>query len=113
MIEQLKRIGKEWKKGDSHRIYFNNLEKYFGLELIYYKSGNICGAKLDGEEISNSRAGEIRFCLREGKVWYDLKENKFYSRIEDCRTFTGKEMGKFIIEAIKEEANKEKEVGNG
>lgn len=64
--------GNEWKKGDYHRIYFNDLGSRLGLTVTRYNTGNISGARLDGERISNSEAGRILGRLAEIKVWVDV-----------------------------------------
>ena len=49
------------------RWYVNNTHELAGLELHYYKTGNICAAYLGGEKISN---GQARREMNElGKVW--------------------------------------------
>lgn len=78
-IETLKKIGgKEWQKGDHHRIYFNNLTGWYGLETTHYNTGNISSATLDGERISNGRARKIEGRLSYGKLYYNVKDGKFY-----------------------------------
>ena len=60
--EQIIRIGgKEWRKGDRHRVYINRhvLQRLLGLEVDYYNSGSIRRAELRGQRISNSEAGRI------------------------------------------------------
>lgn len=47
--------GKRWTKGNMDRMYFNATA--LGLELDYYKSGNICDAYFKGEKISNAKGG--------------------------------------------------------
>jgi len=92
--------GREWTAGDKHRIYFNSLEALFGLDVSRYHTGNICGATLDGERLSNARAGEIVACLREGKLWWDFCDKKFHSTIPNCRTFSGDDMAREIVRRI-------------
>ena len=98
-IEKLKEIGSEWEKGNFHRIYFNSLGKWYGVETERYKTGNICWAALDGEEISNSEARRILGRLADGKVWYCLKENSFFRKGLD------EESAKKIINSIKASIN--------
>src|SRR5690606_16346052 len=60
--EQIIRIGgKEWRKGDRHRVYINRhvLQRLLGLEVQYYHTGNIRHAELRGQHISNSEARRI------------------------------------------------------
>lgn len=63
--------GNEWKKDGKHRIYFNDLNDLIGLEVYYYKSGNVSSAKLNGESISNSEARRIMSALG-GSFYYDV-----------------------------------------
>ena len=60
--EQIIRIGgKEWRKGDRHRVYINRhvLQRLLGMEVRYYDTGNIRHAELRGQHISNSEARRI------------------------------------------------------
>ena len=52
---------KVWERGDKRRIYINRQDfgKVFGLELGFYKTGNISSAFLNGEAISNSKAYKL------------------------------------------------------
>lgn len=69
-LQAMKNVGNEWKGGDHHRLYFNIPYEELGLEVWYYKSGNVSSAKLDGERISNSEARRVMG--RIGKVFYDM-----------------------------------------
>ena len=100
-IESLKELGgKEWIVGEKHRVYFNNLDELFGLNCRFYLSGNVQQATLDGEEISNGRATEILYSLREGRLWFDVVSEKWAFSFTDCRDFTGHEMGSYIVDEI-------------
>lgn len=50
-----------WARGGMRRIYINpwDFGKVFGLDLSFYKTGNIRSAFLNGEKISNSRADKL------------------------------------------------------
>lgn len=78
-IEQLKKMGSEWEQHGRHRIYFNDLAAWYGLDVSYYNTGNVSYATLDGERISNSEARRIMARLA-GKVYYDFADGKFYGR---------------------------------
>lgn len=87
MSEQIEKMlaigGQEWIKGNYHRIYFNNLEELYGLTVERYGTGNISSAKLNGEEISNSRAKKIQGALT-GKFWYDVTDDSYgYQYLSD------------------------------
>jgi hypothetical protein len=79
-VEALKRIGSEWVKADKHRIYFNDLTVWYGLECSYYNTGNVSSATLDGEHVSNCEARRILGRLGGSKVWYDFEDHKFHGR---------------------------------
>ena len=64
--------GKEWVKGDMHRVYFDNPSALIGLETESYKTGNIKSATLKGEKISNSQAYKLI-----DKIYFDIKNNEF------------------------------------
>ena len=74
----IKMGGVEWKKGNIHRFYFNNLNKWIELELEYYNTGNISNARYEGSEISNCAAKKIMGDLADSKVWFDVSDEKFY-----------------------------------
>ena len=104
-IKTLKEIGgSEWTKGEMHRVYFNDLAALFGLSCSTYKTGNISGATVHGEKLSNSRARELNHALRDSKVWYDVKDGEFHYKASGCRAYTGDEIGEAIIEEIKRRA---------
>lgn len=59
MIKALEEKGfNRWQKGDKDRLYIN--AENLGLELSYYKSGNVSGACLDGERISNAEGRRLK-----------------------------------------------------
>ena len=67
-------IGNRWtKKGD--RLYLTDafMLSAVGLEYECYKTGNIASATLNGEKISNSKAGKIASFLRFAKIYVDLE----------------------------------------
>ena len=104
-IETLKIIGgSEWIKDDYHRIYFKNLEEFYGLKCSYYKSGNISEAWLDGKRISNSQAKKIQNSIGRMKVWFDVKAQEFKYGLEYHHD-SGVVIAKAIIRAIKEKAD--------
>lgn len=61
-----------WKhpRTGQKRYYLNAWKEAIGLSLDYYNSGNICAASLQGEHISNSKAGQIHM-----KLWFDEEKN--------------------------------------
>src|ERR1041385_5685450 len=70
--------GKLWEKNSMKRIYFNTevIAKAIGLDVDYYKTGNISGATLQGKLISNSEAKRILNGIN--KVHYDFADGKFH-----------------------------------
>jgi hypothetical protein len=52
------------------RRYINNWPAIVGLDVGYYKTGNIQSASLNGERISNAEAGR----LLSAKVWIDAAD---------------------------------------
>lgn len=79
-VEQLVELGgSEWQKSGKHRVYFNDLARWFGLDVAYYNTGNVMNATLNGEPISNSRAREILNTLRQARVWFDVTTGTFQS----------------------------------
>lgn len=67
-------IGNRWeKKGD--RLYLTDdfMLTAIGLKYECYKTGNICRATLNGEKVSNTKAGKIASFLRFAKIYVDLE----------------------------------------
>lgn len=75
MIKKLESKGfKRWTKGEHDRLYAN--AESFGLEVDYYKSGNISYATLNGEKISNTSAYGIK---RKTSIYIDVNDGKLYT----------------------------------
>lgn len=89
--------GNEWKKGDHHRVYFNNANKLIGLSINKYNTGNVSSATLDGEKISNSYAKTIA----DEKVYFDVNAKTWVSPINN------QEVLKLISVEIEAEAEAE------
>ena len=80
VIETLEKLGgKLWEKGDKRRIYFDAglVLDHAGLTVQRYNTGNICGAQLNGETISNSSAKRIIGAFSGFHFYYDLTDGKF------------------------------------
>lgn len=74
MIKKLEAKGfKRWTKGEHDRLYANVED--FGLELHHYNSGNISGATLNGEKISNSYGAEIK---RNTSIYLNVNGGELY-----------------------------------
>jgi len=61
-----------WTKGSMDRLYIN--ADTLGLELDYYKSGNISGATYRGETISHKRGGE----MKAAKTYIDVNTGELH-----------------------------------
>lgn len=99
-IDKLLEIGNEWEDFGKHRIYFNDLESRLGLDVSYYKSGNVSGATQNGERISNSEAKRILGRLAGAKIFFDLKSGEFTIQYGELHS----EEEDRIINSIKEQA---------
>ena len=72
-IAALEAVGfKRWTKGSMDRLYIN--AETLGLELDYYKSGNISGATYRGETISHTRGGE----MKSAKTYIDIATGELH-----------------------------------
>lgn len=72
-----------WERGEMKRYYVNpdKVEAVFGLEISRYNTGNICGARLNGEPISNTRAGK----LLARKIFFDAASRQWTQQRPGCR----------------------------
>ena len=68
--------GKRWTKDSMDRVYFNGLQDRVSLEITRYNTGNIMGAKHNGEWISNSEGRRALAALDAVKIYYDLTTQK-------------------------------------
>lgn len=59
--EQIEAIGgNRWtSRTGTVRVYLNNWPALVGFEISRYKTGNINGATLAGQDISNGKAGQL------------------------------------------------------
>ncbi len=80
----LKQLGSEWKKGEHHRIYFNNVFELLDAEITYHKTGTFDSVEINGKRISNSKANSIK---QFAKVWYDVKVEAFNCKDIDTELF--------------------------
>lgn len=100
---------RRWTKYGKDRIYLSDLDKTFvGLDIDYYKTGNVCCAKLNGEEISNSKANDILASLKSGYI--DLTTDELvlvcYRRSEEFEIFA-ENLVKAIETKVEESAAEE------
>lgn len=72
-IEELIEKGaRRWSKCGFDRLYVD--PKLLGLEVSYYKSGNISSASWRGESISNADGNR----LGATKIWLEIGDGKIY-----------------------------------
>lgn len=88
--------GKRWIKGSMDRMYFN--ATVLGLELEYYKTGNICDASFRGTGLSNSMGGRYKAA----KTYIDLATGDVHSDF-DCLADAVRELIAQAEEEIKAE----------
>lgn len=68
--------GRRWQKNSMDRVYLNDFVTVPGLELDHYKSGNISGAWLDDEKVSNAEGGRLATAV--DKVYFDNADGRIY-----------------------------------
>lgn len=73
--------GSLWERGTMRRIYINITPEHAGLEVRYYKTGNVKFAKHQGETLANNRATEYLAVLRDVKVWFDCDTGRIAYRL--------------------------------
>lgn len=83
VIEKLMEMGaSRWTKGGHDRLYLNGaVSDLIGLKIECYKSGNISSATLNGEKISNSKAGKILYGF--SGTYLDLSDCMLYKMYSD------------------------------
>lgn len=94
--------GKRWFKGNMDRMYFN--ATVLGLELEYYKTGNIRDASFRGMGLSNSMGGRYKAA----KTYIDLATGTVHSDF-DCLADAVRELIAQAEEEIKAETAAEEE----
>lgn len=70
--------GNRWTKAGHDRVYLNDWQRFAGLEIDTYKTGNISYAEYQGEKISHRQAGLLGASI--DKVWYDAADGKLHCR---------------------------------
>lgn len=97
--------GKRWIKGNMDRMYFN--ATVLGLELEYYKTGNIRDASFRGMGLSNSMGGRYKAA----KTYIDLATGTVHSDF-DCLADAVRELIAQAEEEIKAETAAEEETAS-
>ena len=97
-IAALETIGNRWEKDDMKRLYFNGkaLANLIGFEFTTYKTGNIQGASLKGNKLSNGKARKLWTELDTGKCWYDYADDSFHTK------YIGASLSTEIIEKLRQ-----------
>ena len=81
-IAKLEAAGfKRWTKNGMDRLYVNTTT--LGLEVDYYKTGNVSRATWQGELISNADGRR----LLSSKVWIDVKTGELHVRTDFHRSY--------------------------
>lgn len=68
-----------WTKGNMDRLYIN--ATHLGLELTYYKTGNISSAYMNGERISNAQG----YRYKAAKTYIDIQTGEVHSDRDDLK----------------------------
>lgn len=79
-ITHLRELGSLWQKDGKSRIYINDLPTLYGLSVQRYKTGNVQGATLRGQKLSNTKADKLLTTLTLGKVYFDLEDGQFHGQ---------------------------------
>lgn len=95
--------GNRWQRGDFDRVYLNGWERFIGLEITCYKTGNIRYAFLGDERISNGEAGRILGAVR--KVYFDVPtcEVRIQWGYSEPRTMSRDDLAEAIFSGIRAE----------
>lgn len=71
--------GRRWQKNGMDRIYFNNWLDYAdGIDVDYYNTGSVAGFSIDGDDVANSRAGQVINAIE--KVYFNVPDGRLYFR---------------------------------
>lgn len=89
---------KRWTKGSMDRLYIDATE--MGLELTYYKTGNVSGATWQGEQISNSQGRAYKYA----KTYIDVATGEVVSTNDTLR-----EAAEAILSEVERESAEEAE----
>ena len=92
-IENLRKLGREWKIDNYHRIYFNNIQELLGM-IIERKRGRYY---INGQVVDDfNGTKKLHNRLFEAKFWFDLITDEFCSK-----NLTDKETETIITALIK------------
>ena len=103
------KAGKLWEKYGKKRIYLD-IKTALGMDVDYYKTGNISSCFINGEKISNSKANKIL----SGKCFIDLNnDNKvvFQWATDELIDFVEEYLNQLEEEQEEEQEEQEEEQG--
>lgn len=83
----LRQGGREWQKGDHHRVYVGEKAGLgaIGVKVSRYNTGNIAAATRNGKKISNSLAAEYVQGVKD--TYFDVRSNKFHGDMGVAKHF--------------------------
>lgn len=97
-------LGKPWSGyGCGPRQYVQNIEEIIDLEISRYKSGNISGASLGNETISNSQGNNVLSMVTTMKMWIDMETGTVHHKYNpnaSSSKITHEEIIESVTEAI-------------
>lgn len=103
-IKKLEELGfKRWTKGSYDRLYIN--ATLIGLELDYYKTGNISSARWNGMTISHAEGGR----MKAAKTYIDVATGEVHSDYEELAEAARKLMEETEEIEVQEEEQEEQE----
>jgi hypothetical protein len=70
--------GRRWQKNGMDRVYINDWAEFAGLDVDYYKTGNVAGASFLGHGIANGRVAGLLSAI--DKVWFDAADGQLHAR---------------------------------
>lgn len=73
---------KRWTKGAMDRLYIN--AELIGLDVSYYKTGNVSNATWQGKTVSNADGRRLHY----SKIWIDIRDGSLHVRT-DYKTYAG------------------------
>lgn len=75
--------GNEWKRQDEHRIYFNKLDRWIGLEFPKGPRGEHLFPRRDGKPLQDREAAALLRRCEGTKIFYDVKAGKWRAKQAD------------------------------
>lgn len=92
VVQTVQVIGRYWQTpdGSRRRIYIDEAAAWeaLGWTFYFYGTGNLAGAFVNGEPISNCRGKNLLCGLRSAGIYYDCADGKFHWGGSYNRDFT-------------------------